>query len=97
MLAGLSFREVRIIAIVALETELRYFESKKQELLQHHEGKYALIIGEELLGIFDHRDEAYKTGVVQKGNVPMLIKQILKVDPTESVPAMVLGLIAASL
>lgn len=82
---------------MALEVELNYFESKKQDLLQHHEGKYALIVGEELLGVFDHQDEAYKTGVAKKGNVPMLIKQILKVDVTEFVPAMVLGLIAASL
>ena len=82
---------------MALQTELRYFEAKKQELLQHHEGKYALIIGEELLGVFDHLDEAYRAGIAQRGNVPMLIKRISTVDVTESVPAMVLGLIAASL
>ena len=82
---------------VALEVELRHFELKKQELLLHHEGKYALIVGEELLGVFDRQDEAYRAGVAQKGNVPMLIKRILKVEATESVPAMVLGLIAASL
>jgi len=29
---------------MALDTELRYFESIKGELLQHHEGKYALVI-----------------------------------------------------
>ena len=82
---------------VALETELRYFESKKQELLQHHEGKYALIIGVELVGIFDHREEAYKVGVERHGNVPMLIKHIGRDEPPESIPAMNLGLIHARL
>ena len=80
-----------------LETELRYFESKKPELLRHHEGKYVLIVGEELLGVFDHQDDAYRAGIAQKGNVPMLIKRVSTRDTTESVPAMVLGLIAASL
>jgi hypothetical protein len=83
--------------MMALETEVKYYESIKAELLQHHEGKYALIIGGELLGVFDHREEAYKTGIEKHGNVPMLIKLIARDEPTESVPAVNLGLFSASL
>ena len=80
-----------------LETELRYFEAKKEELLRHHEGKYALVVGEELLGVFDSREEAYKFGIEKRGNVPMLIKQIIRDEPTETVPALTLGLFRAHL
>lgn len=82
---------------MALEQELAYFESVKEQLLQHHEGKYALIIGRELVGVFDHRDEAYKVGIETRGNVPMLIKVIRRQEPIEAVPAMNLGLLRARL
>jgi hypothetical protein len=82
---------------MALETELQYFQSIKAELLQHHEGKYALIIGNELIGTFDHRDEAYKAGLEKRGNVPMLIKHIVREETRETIPAMTLGLFSAHL
>ncbi|MEP7353071.1 MAG: hypothetical protein ABI824_07550 [Acidobacteriota bacterium] len=80
---------------MTLETELAYYATIKSELLKHHEGKFALVIGNEQLGVFDKREEAYAQGIAIKGNVPMLIKQIQKVDPIEHIPAMVLGLINA--
>ena len=80
---------------MALETELTYFNEIRGELLRHHEGKYALVIGRELLGVYDHREEAYRAGIERQGNVPMLIKQVLRDEPTETVPAMGLGLIGA--
>lgn len=82
---------------MALDTELRYFESIKGDLLQHHEGKYALVIGTDLVGVFDHSEEAYKAGIEQRGNVPMLIKRVSKDDPVETIPAMTLGLVRANL
>jgi hypothetical protein len=82
---------------MALDTEFRYFESIRGELLQHHEGKYALIIGSELVGTFDHSEEAYKAGIEQRGNVPMLIKRVSKDDPVEMIPAMTVGLFRANL
>lgn len=82
---------------MALETELAYFESLKAELLKHNEGKYALIIGSELIGTYDRQEDAYKAGIEAKGNVPMLIKLISKGKATESIPAMALGLISAHL
>ena len=82
---------------MALETELHHYQSIKDELLAHHEGKYALIIGTDLLGAFDDAEAAYAHGVEKRGNVPMLIKQVLRDEPAESLPAMVLGLIGAHL
>ena len=78
-----------------LERELEYFNRIREELLQNHEGKYVVIVEEENLGVFDHPDEAYKTVIEQKGNVPMLIKQITKTNQIEHLPALSLGLISA--
>jgi hypothetical protein len=79
----------------ALEVEQRFYDSIRNELLRHHEGKFVLIIGEEQLGIFDHAEDAYQCGIEQRGNVPMLIQEIRRDEPIETIPAMVLGLINA--
>ena len=80
-----------------LQDELTFFDSVKEELVQHHEGKFVVIIGHEQLGIFDRIEDAYKAGVDQRGNVPMLIKRISKEEPVESLPALSIGLISADL
>lgn len=79
---------------MVLEKERAFFETKKQELLKHHPGKVALIVGEELLGVFDTRDAAYAAGLEAKGNVPMFIQEITPEGEAKgSIPALVLGLI----
>jgi hypothetical protein len=80
---------------MALETELAFYETIKEELLQHYQGKFVLIIGNERLGVFDKSEDAYARGIELKGNVPMLIKRIDQNEPIERIPAMVLGLINA--
>lgn len=82
---------------MALETELQHFEAIKQDLLAHHEDKYALIVGRELVGVFDSREEAYRVGMEKVGNVPMLIRLISRQEQSESIPAMTLGLLGARL
>jgi hypothetical protein len=78
-----------------LETELKFYNSVKSELLKHYEGKLVLIVGEEQLGIFDKAEDAYARGIELKGDVPMLIQRIEKEDKIETIPSMVLGLISA--
>lgn len=81
---------------MALETELRFFESIKEDLLKKASGKYALIVGKELIGTFDHRAEAYERGVHRFGNVPMLIHRIVEgSNGPEVIPALTLGLLHA--
>ena len=67
---------------MALETELAYYGKIKPELLKHHESKFVLLIGEEQLGVFDKSEDAYRRGIELRGNVPMLIKQVLPTDQT---------------
>ena len=80
-----------------LETELKYYESAKDELLRHYEGKYVLIIGQEQLGIYDNMEEAYRQGIELRGNVPMLIQKIEEVESIEAIPSMLLGVLNAHL
>jgi hypothetical protein len=61
---------------MALGTELRFFYQHRDELLQYHEGKFALVHGEELVGVFSTFDEAYAHGVARLEHELFLVKQI---------------------
>lgn len=81
----------------SLAEELGYYREQKAELLKSHEGKFALIKGRNLLGVFDSQDAAYAAGLQRLGNVPMLILRIQREEPRVSNPALHLGLVHASL
>ncbi len=59
-----------------LERELATFEKNKAWLLQKHEGKFALVKREVVLGTFDTFEKAYEAGLAQFGTEPFLVKQI---------------------
>jgi len=80
-----------------LEVEIAYYKANKTDFLQKYEGKYALIKGRELLGVFDSPTSAYADGLKRLGNVPMLIVHIQREEPKSWIPALQLGLIRADL
>lgn len=82
---------------MALEQELKYFESNKAELLKHHEGKFALIKGDKLINTYTKEEEAYEEGVKRFGTEPFLIKRVSKEDPPEKIPALMMGALRADL
>ena len=63
-----------------LQEELDFFERQRLELLEREPGKYVLIKGSEVIGIFDTEIEAARTGYRQIGNEPFLIKHIVEAD-----------------
>lgn len=63
-----------------LDREYASFESRKDDLRRLHLGKFAVIVGEELVGVYDTDAAAYEAGLAAKGNVPMLIKQVESAD-----------------
>ena len=63
-----------------LETELRYFNEERTRLLQDAPGKFALVKGASLLGIFDSETAAIRHGYQTLGNVPFLVKKVTEVD-----------------
>ena len=64
-----------------LVQEIEYYEEIKPSLLPAHEGEFVVIKGRSLLGIFPDFDEAYGAGLDALGYVPMLVHEILEVEP----------------
>ena len=42
-----------------LEKEFKYFKDHQEELVKKHEGKYLVIVGEEVVGAYDLEIDAY--------------------------------------
>jgi len=63
-----------------LDTELRYFDEHRPQLLKDAAGKFALVKGEALIGVFDSENAAIRCGYETLGNVSFLVKRITEVD-----------------
>jgi hypothetical protein len=75
-----------------LTTELETYKRHRDELLGRSEGKYVLVYGEEIAGVFDSEKDAIEQGYERFGNVPFLVKQIAKVETPESFVSSLLGI-----
>jgi hypothetical protein len=67
-----------------LTAELETYERHKEELLGKSEGKYVLIHREEIAGIFDTEKDAIDQGYERFGNVPFLVKQVVKIETPQN-------------
>jgi hypothetical protein len=62
-----------------IETEWNLFRRELPRLLaEGHEGRWVLIKGDEIIGLFDSRREAMSVGTIRFGLTPMLAEQILR-------------------
>jgi hypothetical protein len=62
-----------------IKTEWDFFCRERPRLLaEGHEGRWVLIKGEEIVGLFDTRQEARAVGLERFGVVSMLVQQILR-------------------
>ena len=61
---------------IVLETERAAFEAMREELEQHHAGKFVVIFTDELEGTFDTFDAAAQFAVKKFGRGPYLIRQV---------------------
>jgi hypothetical protein len=80
-----------------LAEERGFYSQNRAGWLPQYLGKFALIKGRELLGVYDSPDVAYAEGLKVLGNVPMLVVQVLPEQPVAQIPALQLGLIRADL
>ena len=64
----------------SLQTELNLFAEKLPELLRQAEGKFALIKGRELLGIYDTELAAVRAGYERLGNEAFLVKRVVEAE-----------------
>ncbi|MFQ5895550.1 MAG: hypothetical protein ACE5JJ_07010 [Nitrospinota bacterium] len=74
-----------------LETEEKTYEKHRERLLGTDEGKFALIKDEELIGVYDSRMDAIAQGHEKLGNVPFLVKQIVRVEVPQNFISSLLG------
>lgn len=72
----------------ALDTELEYFESIKDELLKYNRGKFAVIQGQELAGIWDSGESAYLKGVERFGLKSFLVRRIEEEEEVVDLPTL---------
>ncbi len=63
-----------------LDTELTTFQLNRDRLLATDEGKFVLVHGDEVVGVYESKMDAISQGYLKFGNAPFLVKQILKVE-----------------
>jgi hypothetical protein len=63
------------------EQEIETYTHRKAELLAKHAGKYALLFGADVEGIFASEVEAYNEGVRRHGVERFMVKHILSEEP----------------
>ena len=71
--------------------EIKTYEANRESLLGSYEGKFVLIHGEKVLGTFDAWMDAVARGYRELGNVPFLVRQVLKVHVPLSFVSNLLG------
>ena len=75
-----------------LDTELKTYEQHRDQLLGTAEGKFALIRIDQVVGIYESKMDAIAQGYLQFGNVPFLVKQIVKVEAPQNFISNLLGI-----
>lgn len=69
--------------IVRLKAELETYEREKSRLVTESEGKYVLIHGSQVAGIWDTYQDALAAGYSTFGLEPFLVKQILGIEQVQ--------------
>jgi len=61
-----------------LGREIAFYQSKLKTWLRKHSGKFVVVHGEELIGVFDDRQEALSAGWKRLGREPFLVRQVAR-------------------
>ncbi len=75
-----------------LGTELKTYEQHRDHLLGTAEGKFVLIRNDQVIGVYDSKMDAITQGYQKFGNVPFLVKQVVKVEAPQNFVSNLLGL-----
>lgn len=68
------------MSVALLTEEHEAYEAEKENLLLTSEGRYVLIRGSEIVGVFDTASEAIGHGYRTFGNVPFLVKVVARIE-----------------
>ncbi len=80
-----------------LSSELATYDREKAGLVSESEGKYVVIKGDDVLGVYSSQDDAIAAGYQKYGNVPFLVKQILLIETPINFASNTLGLADADI
>jgi hypothetical protein len=80
---------------MALEKERSWYEANKAELLAKHRGKWIVVHGDKLIGVYENSVEAYNKGVETTKCEEILVRCVVESDDPFSAPALTLGLLDA--
>lgn len=75
-----------------LDRELQTFDRERDRLLASAEGKYVLVRGDEVVGVYDTKMDAVTEGYRRFGNVPFLAKQLVRVEVPQTFVTNLIGL-----
>ncbi len=67
-----------------LKKEMETFAKKKPKLLEESAGKFVLIKGDTILGVYDSQNDAIKIGISNFGNAAFLVKKIEAIEQTQN-------------
>jgi hypothetical protein len=81
---------------MALEQELKFFAENKTNLTKAHFGKFVLVKGSELIGVFDNAETALAEGAKRFGTESFLVRQLNPEEKDIYIPALALGLLQAN-
>ena len=74
-----------------LDAELNTFEAHRRDLVAKAKGQFALVHGDEIVGVFANDEDALIEGYTLFGNRAFLIKEISEVDVPVDMMSIVLG------
>jgi len=77
------------VALHVLAEEMATYRDHLTSLLQGQQGRYVLIKGTEVVGVFHDRSEALREGYERFGVVPFLVRQIIACEPVVYLPNVV--------
>jgi hypothetical protein len=81
--------------MAVLEQELKFFAENKTEWLKVYSGKFVLVKGQELVGVYDNAETAIGEGAKKFAPESFLVRQLEQDEKDVYIPALALGLLGA--
>jgi hypothetical protein len=78
-----------------LDEERAYYDAHREELLSTYRGRYVVVKGKALVGVFNTVEEALSEGARQFGVESFLVRRVEEFEKTAQIPALTLGLLRA--
>jgi hypothetical protein len=83
------------MASPVLENERKSFGANRKQWLALYAGKFILVKGEELIGVFDKPEDALAEGARRFGSDSFLVRQVKEADELVYILALTLGILRA--